>query len=204
MIGAPVGTPGYEKRLLEITNAKPATPATPAKPATPATPATQHSFCLREKTKDTPEKKGSIFTNKAQAFFGRFGAQNAALVLAIAMGKTNLLSNVADLPTGSLTVANLIKNSLFSVIFYVIYATAFTALFVVLLARLIALWVMIALSPLMVLKYVLPQGAVSALGDTGELQKKFVKNAFIPIPVALILSIGFIMLEALQKPISAS
>lgn len=184
MIGVPIESPGYKKKLVEIMEAD--------KDKKP------HSFCLSEKPKKDGTE-GSILTEKAKTFFTQFGSQNAALVLAIAMGKTNLLSSIKDLPPESQTVANLIKNSLFSVIFYVIYATAFVALFVVLLVRLIALWVMIALSPLMVLKYVLPQGLVSKLGAAGELQTKFIHNAIVPIPIALVLSIGFIMLDALQK-----
>ncbi len=150
------------------------------------------SICQIEETKD------GIFTQEGRDYFSKFGAQNAALILAVAMGKTNLLSTVM-VPASSLTVGNLIKNSLFSIILYVIYATAFIALFVVLLVRIVVLWIMIVLSPLMVLKYALPQNISGSLGDTGALQKKFVTHVIIPIKISLVLSIGFIMLDALQK-----
>lgn len=70
--------------------------------------------------------------------------------MAIALGKANLLDKVY-VNEQSAKIGDLAANSLFSIVLYVVYGTAFVALFVCLLIRLVALWVMIAVSPLMVL-----------------------------------------------------
>lgn len=137
------------------------------------------------------------FTKNAKRFFASFDGNNAGIVMAINLAKINNLEEVKKDVNAS--VKNLALNMLFSVTFYVVYATAFVALFVVLLARLVVLWISIVLSPLAVLPFVLPEKLKSSLGEAGKLQEAFVKHAIVPIPIALVMTIGFIMLDGLQK-----
>jgi hypothetical protein len=69
------------------------------------------------------------------------------------------------------------------------------ALFLVLLGRLVILWLAIILSPFMVLPYVLPESIKGAMGEGAKLQEKFVQNVIAPIPIALVMSVGFILVK---------
>ncbi len=140
---------------------------------------------------------GSYLDPKAANFFSTMNSQNAAMVMAISFGKANLLDKVY-VNEQNLTLGKLATNTLFSIILYIVYGTAFVALFITLLIRLVALWLMIAISPLIVLPSVLPESIKGMLGEGGELGKKFIKNAIVPIPVALVMSIGYVMLTALK------
>lgn len=141
------------------------------------------------------------FTDKAKNFFAAFDANNSGIVMAINLAQ---IAKIDTVKVTMATVKNLALNMLFSVTFYVVYATAFVALFVVLLARLVVLWITIVLSPLVVLPYVLPEKIKGALGEAGKLQEMFVKHAIVPIPIAFVMTIGFIMLDGLQKTKFAS
>jgi len=143
------------------------------------------------------ETNGSYLRSpEAVNFFSRMNAQNAALIMAVTLGKADLLDKVY-VNVESPTVGKLLLNTLFSLVLYVVYGTAYIALFVTLLIRLVALWVMIAVSPLMVLPFVLPE-KLKGMVSGGDMQEKFMKTILVPIPVALVMSIGFVMLQGLQ------
>jgi len=144
------------------------------------------------------DDKGKINTSNPTVanFFNSFNARNAALALALAMGKINLLDKVYV--SSNAGAKELLLNTGFSVVLYVVYAVAFVVLFVVLLVRIVALWLMICISPIMMLKYVLPEKMVSSLGEAGNFADKFVKNAIVPITMAAVLTIGFILLQAFE------
>lgn len=138
----------------------------------------------------------SFLSPKAATFFTTLNSNNAALVMAITFQKANLLDKVYGNAT-KLNIDTITINVLFSIVLYVIFGTAFVALFVTLLVRLVVLWIMIAISPLMVLPFVLPEKLKSMLGE-GDLVNKFVKNAIVPIPIALVMSVGYVMLQGLE------
>lgn len=125
-------------------------------------------------------------------FFTQFDAQNAAMIMALELQQIGSIDvvkyNVPD-------IKDLISNMMFSVIMFIIYSTAFVVLFVVLLVRLVTLWVTMVLSPLMVLTYALPENLKSMVGGKGDMQTKFVKAAIVPIPIAIVLTIGYIMMK---------
>lgn len=135
------------------------------------------------------------FTDDGKLFFSSFDSNNAAIILATNFGKVGEIKKVTLRGPGS-AVKDLFLNSLFSATLYIIYATAFIALLIILAVRLIVLWVTMVLSPLIVLSFIIPDNLKSSLGGSGELGKKFVKNAIAPIPIALVMSIGFIMITA--------
>jgi len=97
------------------------------------------------------------------------------------------------------SLKDLAINTMFSAILYVIYGVSFVALLVILLARMVVLWIAMVLSPLIALAFVLPESLRSQMGGGGDLKTKFVQNAIVPIPIALVMSIGFIMLQTLKE-----
>ncbi len=136
-------------------------------------------------------------SNEGKLYLNTFSAKNAALVMAINLGKIGSLDKI-NLENKEVNLENLFIGILFSAIIYIIYATAFIALFIVLLARVVVLWVVMILSPLLVLKTVLPSQLQDKLG-TNEWGSKFIQTVIVPIPVAFMMSIGYIMLTTLQQ-----
>jgi hypothetical protein len=142
------------------------------------------------------EVETPTFTSKATALFQRYDGSNAAIVMAINLAKVTQLDNVYS--KQNIQLKDLALNSLFSLIFYIIYAVAFVCLLVVLVARLVALYLTIILSPFMALTYVLPQGIMGKIGGDTNIKDMFVQNAIIPIPIALVMTIGFIMIQGFK------
>jgi len=136
-----------------------------------------------------------------ESFFKQYGSSNAALAMAINMGEIMFYK---DMPgsMGSGTFESLAVNVIFSVLLYVVYAISFVVLFIVLLARLVVLWLGLALSPLIALSMVLP--IAKEKFKLGELTDKFVAHAIAPIPIALVMTIGWIMLNAIKSTMTAT
>lgn len=137
---------------------------------------------------------GKTLTDKGIAIFDRFDGSNAAVMMAINFMKISEINKVTAIDP---SLEDLAVNMIISTILYIVYATAFVALFVILLIRLVVIWVTIVLSPLMVLQFVLPDSIKSSLGG-GDLTTKFVKTIIVPIPIALVMTIGYIMMKALS------
>jgi hypothetical protein len=154
------------------------------------------AFCRADKTIDLSYADDN--TSKVAEYFNTYNARNAALALAFGVQKIGLIDKVS-IPPGREGDVTFILNFLYSIVLYIVYATAFIALFCVLLVRLVILWLLIVLSPLIALKAVLPESLQSALGGGEDIGKQFIKHAIVPIPIALVLVIGFILLKALDK-----
>jgi hypothetical protein len=138
------------------------------------------------------------FTAKAKEFFRTYDGNNAAIAIALNLGNVSSLDDVYAAKV-NLKLHDLFINSIFSVIFYVIYTTAFVCMFVVLVARLCVLWLCIVISPFAALLYVLPEkmkGMVT--GGEMNVKEQFINHAFIPIPIALVMTIGFILLQGFK------
>ncbi len=155
------------------------------------------TICSTDKLPEGTTYGGSYLHPKAVDFFTKVGGNNVALVMALSFQNANLLDKVYG-KQDKLNVGTLSINILFSIVLYVIYGTAYVALFVLLLVRLVVLWIMMALSPLIVLPYVLPESVKGMLHEGGDLGKKFIANALAPIPVALVMSIGIVMMNGLK------
>jgi len=138
---------------------------------------------------------GSHFSANARQFFQRLSSSNIALVMAVNMGQIHKGVDVSTLVRQSPTVPNLAINMIFSIVMYIAYATSFIALFLILLGRVVALWLVIALSPLFALKIVFP----SAGDSLNELQEAFIGHLIAPIKIGFGMTVGYIMLDAYQS-----
>lgn len=157
-------------------------------------PDTENSLCKRDSATSPPKLDPA-----KSGFLKKFSGQSFAVFMAISFQKIADLNQVKVNENGGLR--ELSMNMAFSMIFTIVYGTAFIALFVVLLGRLVVLWISLALCPLVALKMVLPQKMQQSIMGGGEmdLQSIFVKNAIAPIPIALVMTIGYIMMKALNS-----
>ena len=141
-----------------------------------------------------------MLSDAGKAFFLEYGSSNAALAMAINMGEILFYKKVSA-TMGSGTIESFTINAIFSVLLYVVYMVSFLALFVVLLARLIVMWLGLALSPIIALSIAVPM-AKDKLG-LGELTEKFVAHAIAPITISLTMTVGWIMLKAVKTTVSS-
>lgn len=128
--------------------------------------------------------------------FVHFNGQNASIILAVRMmnmAKLDHMDNVGGILKAKNGWEKLTVSIIFSLIMYIIYGTGFVVLFIVLIVRLVVLWLAIALSPIIVLKYVFPQ-ILEKLGG-GDLEQKVVQTALAPLIIAFTMSVGFIMMD---------
>jgi hypothetical protein len=129
-------------------------------------------------------------------YFEKYRSSNAALAMAINMGEV-MFYNEASSSLGSGSYESLAINSIFSLLLYIVYGISFGVLFLVLLARLVVLWLGIALSPIIALSIAVPIAKEKL--KMGELTQKFVAHAIAPITIALSMTIGWIMLTAIKS-----
>lgn len=139
--------------------------------------------------------KKSGLTPQGELFLSRYNSRNAAFAMALNMAKITFYDQIAADSLAS--VEKLTINVLFSAVFYLIFAASFIALFIVLLARLVVMWLSIALSPLLILTFAEPT-LKEKLGGFSKLSEQFTKMAIAPLIIALSMSIGWIMLKAIQ------
>lgn len=137
---------------------------------------------------------GEFLTPQGIVFLSRWESHNAALAMALNMGKIVFYE---DVPLDISKIEQLAINTVFSFMMWLIYAASFVALFVVLLARLVVMWLAIALSPILLLMMAVP-AIKEQISGFGEIQSKFVQNAIAPLGIALSMTIGWVMLRALQ------
>jgi hypothetical protein len=126
-------------------------------------------------------------------YFQNINKNNMGLIMAVNMGKLGelgLLKAEAITDWTSLTV-----NMVFSVFLHLIFAISYVVLGIILLTRILVLWLALALSPLAVFFYVVPQ-AKEWLGGGGDITKKVIKHLISPILVGLSMSMGYMLLDA--------
>ncbi len=138
---------------------------------------------------------GNQLSEEGRKFLNTYGSRNAALALALNMGKIVFYDEV---PPVVVNIDKLFVNSFFSVILYLIYVISFLALFIVLIVRLVVLWLAIVFSPVLVTAMVIPE-IKEKLSFMGSLMDEFVKNAIAPIGIGFAMSVGWIMLSSLQS-----
>jgi len=148
---------------------------------------------------------GYVLSDAGNKFFQKFNSRNVALIMAIQFMNVTKVDEVnfktvkgSSDASGNpnVDISTLTFQLLFAVVLYIVYGAAYLAIFVVLLVRLVVLWLFIALSPVIVLKFVLPQGVMPESG--GDIGDKFFKNAFAPVLMGVPLTIGYIILEAFK------
>jgi len=136
---------------------------------------------------------GDKLSDNGKLYLAKYGMNNAAMLLAIKGGKVQFYDTLlkgTDAGTISISV-------FFSLLMYFIYAISFIALVVVLFARVVVLWLGIALSPIILLAMAVPDFK-SKVGGLNELVDTIIKTAIAPIMIALSLTVGWIMLGAFQ------
>lgn len=177
----------------------------------------ENPYCEPEKAEAAPAQQGgdasqeaptsaaggvkAKLSEKGKEFFSTFNSRNVAIIMAVELMNITDIDEVKKVDVQSLK--DLAVNTLFSMIFLVIYGTAFVALFVALLVRVVVLWIAIALSPLSFLGIAFGQ-IKNKFGDDDPFFKLFFKHALIPLPVAVILTIGMIMITQLQQMFPAA
>lgn len=138
---------------------------------------------------------GLKLSESGKIFLSRWNSRNAALAMALNMSKIVFYE---DIDFSAKNIEKLAVNVIFSMMLYLVYVASFLALFVVLLGRMVVLWISIAMSPLLLLGLAVPviKEKVSLFGTIIE---KFMKNAIAPLGIALSMTIGWIMLRAIQS-----
>lgn len=140
-------------------------------------------------------KDGSIqLASYGQQFFSKYRSNNAALAMALNMG--NILFSDKPSSLAKSTLESMTIDIIFSTALNLIYMASFVTMFLVLLARLVVMWVGLAFSPVMALGLTVP--AVNEKLKLSELTTKFVTHAVAPIQIALFMTVGWIMLNAMQ------
>lgn len=142
---------------------------------------------------------GTVLSDTGKEYFSRFKQNNVALAMAINMAKIPFL-NAQDMSSiKSLDdLGKLMVNGLFGLIMYILFAASFIALLVVLFARVVVLWLSVAISPLLIVAMAVP-AVKEQVKSLGEISEKFVKHLIAPIPIAFSLSIGWIMLKVFNS-----
>jgi len=142
--------------------------------------------------------RGEKLTDTGVLFLKKYSSQNAALAMAISMGKVVFYEDVtADLKADP-NLERLFTSATFSLLLYLVYAASFVALFAVLLGRLIIMWLAIVLSPILMITMFVP-ALKEQIKGFGQISEQFMKNAVAPIGIALSMTIGWIMLKAMQS-----
>ena len=86
---------------------------------------------------------------------------------------------------------------------FVIFAVSYIVLALVLIARIAVLWVALAFSPVMVLFYVVPE-LKSGAGAAGNASEQVLTHILAPIKIGIILTVGFMMMDAMNGAIGTA
>ncbi|MDX9971226.1 MAG: hypothetical protein RBS56_04975 [Candidatus Gracilibacteria bacterium] len=138
---------------------------------------------------------GFTLSSEGQKFFDTFGGQNVALAMAIELGQ---IMYYQDVDISVENVEKVLVSIIISLILYAIYAVTFIALFIVLLARLIVLWIIIAMSPVIILGSAIP-AIGSKISSLSSAKDTFIQNAIAPLIISVSMTIGWIMLKAMKS-----
>lgn len=126
-------------------------------------------------------------------YFTDLNANNIGLVMAVNMGGLSNLSLLKEDGLDSFT--DLSISLMFSIVMFLVFAISYLVLGIVLVVRLIVLWIALALSPVAVLVYVVPQIKEWA-GGGGDFAQKVIKHLVAPIIIGATMSLGYIMISA--------
>ena len=192
-----VAQAGSSARCKPIPN--PQTSTSSAKtPATSTTSASGVPDCSKPAAAQatTPDPKYQ-FNDLGSSEFTKFNANNAAMVMAV-----NFMQVTKQAYVNPCTVENDLKNlainAIFSVILTIVYATVFVVLLVVLLTRMAVVWVVACLSPLQFFFKFLPE-PIKKMVSVGNIEEEFIAYAFMPIPIGIYMTIGYMMISVFQQ-----
>jgi len=145
------------------------------------------------------EGSSLVFTEEGRKFFAQYSPRNASLVMAVQLMNVVDVDKITQAASGGkFNLSDLSFTLLFSVVIYLLYAIAYVVLFVVLLVRMVVLWVFIALSPVVAISLAFPD-LLQKAGSDFDFKDKFIKHAIAPIMIAVPMTLGYIMLDALKN-----
>lgn len=142
---------------------------------------------------------GSIFTLQLKELPNSkfFNQNNAVMVMALNLASIQNLPLVAQQINNS---SALTINIIFSLVISLIVAIPLIVLFVVLIGRMVILWLTIAFMPIAFLAWVVQGSFTGALFEgMPDVVQEFLNAAFLPVYMAVPLSIGFLMINAGEK-----
>lgn len=148
-------------------------------------------FCAFDEDGKT---NGELNEAMETTYFEDLNSNNAGLVMAVNMGALESLSLLKDDAVNDFS--DLVINSMFALIMYFVMACSYIVLGLVLLARIVVLWVALALSPLVVLFYVIPQ-LKESVGSNLDIVEKVTKHLLAPIIIGLTMTIGYMMVSSI-------
>ncbi|MFA6917750.1 MAG: hypothetical protein WC285_02850 [Candidatus Gracilibacteria bacterium] len=148
---------------------------------------------------------GRVLATAGKIYFDKFKSSNVAFAMALNMTHFQMIPQ-QDLTVlagvgGENAINNLGKlviGMLFGVVMYILFAASFVALLIVLLARVVVMWLSIVMSPILIVAMAVPS-VKEQLGAVGKISEHFVKHLIVPIPIALSLSVGWIMLNVIKN-----
>ncbi|MFC1599428.1 hypothetical protein ACFL3T_00180 [Patescibacteria group bacterium] len=143
--------------------------------------------------------KTLAFTDAGKKFFAQYSPRNASLVMAIQLMNIVEVDKITEASAAGFNLSKLSFTLLFSVVIYLLYAVAYAILFIVLLVRMVVLWVFIALSPVVAVSLAFPDLLSKAGSSNFDFKEKFIKHAIAPIMIAIPMTLGYIMLDALKN-----
>lgn len=135
------------------------------------------------------------------SYFSDLNKNNLGLIMAVNMGKLGALNLLKEGTINSFE--DLTVNMIFVTLMFLVFATSYIVMGIVLLTRVVVLWIALALSPLAVLMYVVPQVKEWA-GGGGDLQKKVIKHLISPIIMGVTLSFGYLLMDAWNNTAGSS
>lgn len=138
--------------------------------------------------------EGAVLSKAGEDYLSEWSSHSAALAMALNMGGIVFYDRV---PPEITSLDKLFTNAVFSTAMYIIYVASFVALFIVLLGRLLVMWISVAMSPLLVL-IMFSSELKDKMGGFAKLEEQFTKNAIAPIIIAISMTVGWIMLNALK------
>ena len=128
-------------------------------------------------------------------YFQDLNANNVGLIMAVNMGSLESLKLLK--PEAITGFDDLVANTLFSLIMYVVFAVSYIVLGIVLVTRVVVIWIAMALSPIAVLIFVVPQLRDAIGGGGGDVVQQITKNLLAPAIIGVTMTIGYIMIDAL-------
>ncbi|MDP2624816.1 MAG: hypothetical protein Q8P27_01380 [Candidatus Peregrinibacteria bacterium] len=161
-------------------------------------------FCEMEEGEDpeyftfnSSEESGKL-NDFGTKFFTNFGGHNVGVALMVNMGQVTDVDIVAFSSESTADkFVSLTMQSLFGILMFLLFGFAYVAMVVVLAARVVVLWISLALSPFIVLIFVFPDLA-NLGGNELDIKTQFFKHLFVPVIMGVVFSIGFTMLSVLQ------
>ena len=155
-------------------------------------------FGTEEATKDVPT--GNLSTIAQNSVFSRLSTNNIGILMATNMGALTTLPYVSSEVTD---YKELLLNSIFALVMYVVFAVSYVVLGLLLIFRVVVLWTALALSPILVLTYVVPQFKELG-GGGGDVSQKVIKHLIAPIVIGLVMTIGYLMVDALSNVVGGA